>query len=149
MDQLSVIFDNLWQILQGLGYLVVNLLILLMQWSLLIAWLAWWLWGVNWNRLWPTLRRGAWAPLVLLIIVSALVWSRIQPSDCNCLGFTTVPNFWWQLGAVGLLAAVTFFCGWLQGVFHWAPAEINLDPPATTHHGHGHDHHAHDHGHHH
>jgi len=34
----------------------------------------------------------------------------------------------WQLGGVGLLVAVTLLCGWLQGVFGWTPAEINLEP---------------------
>jgi hypothetical protein len=77
-------------------------------------------------------------PLVLILVVSALVWSQLAPSDCSCLGFITVPNFWWQLGGVGLLAAVTLFCGWLQGVFGWTPAEVELEPPMPAGHGHGH-----------
>ena len=142
MDQLAGVFQSLWQIVLDLGSLSVELLALALTWSLLIAWVAWWLLAVNWTKAWPVLARGAWAPLVLLMLVSALVWSRISPTDCGCLGFVTIPNFWWQLGAVGLLAAVTFFCGWLQGLFHWAPAEISLEPPAPDpSHGHAHGHH--------
>jgi hypothetical protein len=140
MDPLVSIFQNLWQIVLDLGMIVVQLLALAMQWSLLIAWLAWWLLGVNWRNLWPALAKGAWAPVVLLIVVSALVWSRIAPGECNCLGFVTVPNFWWQLGAVSLLVAVTLFCGWLQGLFGWTPPELSLDPPAHAEHGHDHGH---------
>jgi hypothetical protein len=92
---------------------------------------------VNWKKTWSVLAQGAWAPVVLLMVVGALVWSQISPT-------TAGPNFWWQLGWVSVLAAVTLFCGWLQGVFGWTPAEINLDPPAA---GHGHDH-GHGHGHH-
>lgn len=136
MEQLARIFETLWQLVLELGKLVGQILSLGLHWSLLIAWIAWWLWAVNWNRVWPTLRQGAWAPAVLLIIISALVWSRVAPSECSCLGFATVPNFWWQLGAVGLLTSVTLFCGWLQGIFHWAPAEISLDPPEHVDHGH-------------
>ncbi len=138
MDQLVSIFQNLWQIVLDLLGVAVQILSLGMTWSLLIAWLAWWLWGVNWAKVWPVLARGAWMPFVLLMFTSALVWSRMAPSACNCLGFATIPNFWWQLGAVGLLVAVTLFCGWLQGLMNWAPAEISFDPPAPSAHHHHH-----------
>ncbi len=139
MEQLGTVFQSLWQIVLNVGELAVQLLLLAMHWSLLIAWVAWWLLGVNWTRVWPALARGAWVPLALLIVVSALVWSRIAPSDFT-LGFITLPNFWWQLGAVGMLSALAFFCGWLQGLCHWAPPEINLDPPAHAPAAHGHHH---------
>ena len=137
------------QTLLQLGELLLRLagevLQYLLTWSLLIAWLAWWLWGVNWRRAWSVLAEGAWVPVVLLIVVSALVWSQMAPGDFTGFGFLTVPNFWWQLGAVALLAAVALFCGWLQGVFGWTPAEISLEPPAPPPglhaHGNGHAHH--------
>jgi hypothetical protein len=138
MEQLASVFQSLWQIVLDILALAVQLLVLGLHWSLLIAWVAWWLCGVNWSKAWPVLARGAWAPVVLLLLISALVWSRIAPSECACLGFVTVPNFWWQLGAVGLLASITLFCGWLQGIFQWAPPEISLDPPVHADHGHAH-----------
>jgi hypothetical protein len=131
MDQLATVFQSLWQIVLDLGGLIVQLLGLAMYGSLLIAWLAWWLLAVNWTKTWPVLARGAWFPVVLLMLVSALVWSRIAPSECQ-LGLATVSNFWWQLGAVGLLAAVAFFCGWLQDLLHWTPAEIHFDTPVPA-----------------
>jgi hypothetical protein len=156
------LWQNLVDLVVVLGRLIGDLGRVAFSWSLLLFWLAWWLWGVNWKKAWGVLAQGAWAPLLLIMLIGALVWSQVSPSDCNCLGFTTVPNFWWQLGSVGLLAAVTLGCGWLQGVFGWTPAEWNLDPPAVGHgHGHGHDHghghepapghgpsHEHGHGHH-
>ena len=136
MDQLVPIFQSLWQIVIILGDLVVQLLALAMHWSLLIVWVAWWLLAVNWTKTWQVLARGAWAPLVLLMLVSALVWSRIAPGDYN-LGLATIPNFWWQFGAVGLLVCLAFFCGWLQELFHWVPPEIDLNPPVVDpSHGH-------------
>jgi hypothetical protein len=139
------ILHTLGDLIANLGRLAYELIALGWQYILLIVWVAWWLWGVNWKRTWPVLREGAWAPLVLLMIVTALAWSRLAPGPCECLGFAVVPNFWWQLGYVAMLVAIALLCGWLQGVFAWAPAEINLDPPA---HGHGHDGHGHDdHGH--
>lgn len=129
-------WNTLVQLGTNLGSLFVQLVAWLLSWSLLVAWLAWWLWGVNWSKVWPVLTWGAWVGVVLLMLTGALVWSQMTPSDCTCLGFTTVPNFWWQLGAVGLLVAGTLFCGWLQGVFGWAPAEIALEPAATEDHAH-------------
>jgi hypothetical protein len=49
----------------------------------------------------------------------------------------TIPNFWWQLGGVGLLVGTALFCGWLQGVLGWTPEEIDLEPPVhAAAHGH-------------
>ena len=39
-----------------------------------VLWIVWWLFGVNWKRLWPFLSRGAWAPLVLLVLVCTQAW---------------------------------------------------------------------------
>ncbi len=110
-------------------------------------WMAFWLWAVNWKKTWKVLAEGGWAPVLLLMYLSALVWSRIAPSECTCLGFVTLPNFWWQMGSVSALAAVALFSGWLQGVIHFTPLEVNFEPPAHEHghDAHGHGHHAHDH----
>lgn len=137
------ILDTLLLLLQTLGTLVVQLASLGIHWIVWIIWIAWCLWGVNWYKARNFLASGAWAPALLLIFLIAMVWSRLDPRSCNCLGFATLPNFWWQLGYVSMLAAIAMFCGWLQSVLHWTPHEINLDPPAHGH-GHGHDHgHAH------
>jgi hypothetical protein len=140
VTEVNDLLQTLQELVIVLGRLLSELLQPILASSLLIAWLAWWLWGVNWTKTWRVLAQGAWAPVVLLMIASALVWSQMAPSDCSCLGLVTVANFWWQLGAVGLLVAVTLLCGWLQGVFGWAPAEVSLDPPATApfHDGQGH-----------
>lgn len=139
------LWQTLGQLVVTLGTLIVELLQLALRWSLLIAWVAWWLWGVNWKKAWAALAQGAWAPVLLLILAAALVWSRLAPGTCDCFG-VRIPNFWWQLGGVSLLAALTLLCGWLQGFFGWTPAEVHLEPPAAADHGHDHGHgHAHPH----
>ena len=68
----------------------------------------------------------------------------IAPSSCDCLRSVTIPNFWWQLGSVSLLASLALFSGWLQGVMGCTPPEYAVEPPAGEHghdHGHGHGHH--------
>jgi hypothetical protein len=113
-----------------------NLFWQLLPWWVAIAWLAWWLWAVNWQKAWPVLATGGWVPVVLLVIVGALAWSQIAPSQCTCLGIVTLPNFWWQLGGASALAASALFCGWLQGVLGMTPEDISVDPPAHVEHGH-------------
>ncbi|HEX5273273.1 MAG TPA: hypothetical protein VFW33_22405, partial [Gemmataceae bacterium] len=50
---------------------------------LLAAWVAWWLWAVNWVRAWEWLGRGAWVAVVLLVFLAGLVWSRIGPRELD------------------------------------------------------------------
>jgi hypothetical protein len=128
------LLQPLEQLVTILGQLLVQLLSLGTHWLLLILWVAWWLLATNWNKAWPALRAGGWAPLILLMLVAALAWSRLQPVACDCLGSLVIPNFWWQLGYLAMLVAVALFCGWLQGILRWAPPEVSLDAPA---HGHG------------
>src|SRR5689334_11124195 len=89
-------------------------------------WCAWWLCCVNWPRAWPVLSRGGWIGVVLLMFVVTLAWSGISPSSCPCLGFVTIPNFWWQLGYVSTLVVLALFCGWLQGRLGWTPPEMSF-----------------------
>ena len=102
-------------------------------------WCVWWLCAVNWKKMAPVLREGAWAPVVLLILVAAAVWSRLAPAEAD-LGGVPLPNFWWQLACVVTLAAVALFCGWLQNYYGWTPREVSVEPPAHADHDHGHDH---------
>jgi hypothetical protein len=133
----------LWQVVAALGYLLVVfgqfLLVLLSKWTLILVGMAWCLWGINWRKAWPVLAEGAWLPFVLLGVTIAIVWSQVAPGPGHCLGgLLIVPNFWWQLGDVTLLALMALFCGYVQTKCGWAPAELDLEPPAAAAHGHGH-----------
>jgi hypothetical protein len=94
-------------------------------------WIAWWLGAANWKRVWPALAAGAWAPVLLLMAVATLAWSRLDARPYDFLGVVSIPNVWWQLGAVCALAAAALLCGWLQGYLGWTPEEVSLEPPVS------------------
>ena len=130
--------DAFIQLFMSLGILFSALLIFLFQWSLVIAWLAWWLFAADWRKIWPVLARGAWLPTVLLMVLAALAWSQMRPRDLNIGGEFSLPNFWWQLIAIFLLAGLTLLCGWLQENFGWYSTEVEIEPPIEASHAHAH-----------
>jgi hypothetical protein len=107
------------------------------------VWCVWWLWAVNWRKAWPMLAEGGWVPAVLLLVMASAAWASMDARPCNCLGFMTIPNGWWQLGQMCTLGALALFCGWLQGYFGWTPQEVSVEPPPVAH-----DHHDAAHAHH-
>jgi hypothetical protein len=125
-ERLVEVFQSLWAFVVALGRLLADVLPHVLG---LLLWIIFWLWAVNWKKVWPVLAQGAWAPAVLLLVMAALAWSRMVPGA-----------FAWQLAEVGAAACVALFCGWLQGHFGWTPPEIALEPPPEADHSHGHDH---------
>jgi len=101
--------------------------------ALLVLFVAWWLWGVNWRKAWPVLAEGGWMPLVLVAIMAAFVWSRISPSNAILFGLIEIPNLLWQFGTVGVMIGLILLCGWLQTRNGWYPPEVRLVPPPTSH----------------
>ncbi len=93
----------------------------------LLAWAAWWLWGVNWSRVWPVLARGGWLAVVLVVLLGSLAWSQVFPRE-PALGWVRLPNFWWQLGVAVVLTLATLWLGWLQGILGWAPGDPLPEP---------------------
>jgi hypothetical protein len=139
MDDLVRILTDfggiLWQLLQ---LLVVEVGGMILKWSLLITWVALCLWAIDWRKMWPRLAAGAWAPLTLIAGTITLVWGWMFPSEAVILGTITLPNFWWQLLAMGGIVSIALICGWLQGVLGCYPAEVELQPATGDGHGHSH-----------
>ncbi len=113
--------QTLWQLVTVLIELAEQLLRLGLQYLLLVAYIAVTLLAINWKRAWPILAQGAWAPLVLGVLISALVWTFLEP----------IYGYWWHLGGVILLVGGAFFNGWLQGVLGWTPPDLTFEPPQT------------------
>ncbi len=132
------LITSLWQIVLAFSTLVVQLLSFALQNALVLVWLAWALFAIDWKKTWPILVKGAWIPLVLVVCVTASVWSQLFPREVTFFEAIDVGNFWWQLVVVSFITVLTLLCGWLQGVMGLTPYQIEIDPPAPEAHAHGH-----------
>src|SRR5262245_21427217 len=124
------ILQLLWQLILNVFQLLGALLNLAAQWWFVIVWIAWWTFAVNWRKLRPVLSQGAWGPVILLMLIIALAWSRLAPGELSW-GIVVLPNFWWQLAALTVILCFTLLCGVLQDVLGVVPPELNLEPPVS------------------
>jgi hypothetical protein len=143
MDALLQSFVQLllagWQVLMAL-------LAVLVPWTPLAAWVAFWLFAVDWVKLRLVLVRGGWIGLVLIGMVAALVWGVVAPpaSGTHLLLGLTVSNFVGKVMYVTALLVIMQLCGSVQlaglcGAWASFPEETPVDH-------HGHDDHPADHG---
>lgn len=146
----------MYDLLQALGQfgnslasVFVALAAVLLPWTPLAAWIAFWLYAVNWQKLRLILAKGGWVGVVLLGLVAVLVWGTVAPTPLKADVFgLKVSNFVEKTVYVSALICIMFFCGSLQlSGFCGDCAYLEEIPPADEHGGHGHGHNDHGHGH--
>lgn len=114
----------------------------------LLAWLAFWLFAVNWQKLRVTLLNGGWVGVVLIGLVMVLLWGCVAPpvdGQHHILGLR-LSNFVGKTVYVTALLVGMFLCGSVQlsGIVDRC---LNFAEPEPEEHGHGNGH-DHDGGHH-
>ena len=144
------LFDALTQLAASLWDLLTALLDLLVPWTPLAAWVAFWLLAVNWIRLRVTLAKGGWVGLVLIGAIAVLIWGSVAPGAGGFDFFgLKVSNFVEKTVYVSGLACIMFIAGALQ-LSGFAAGWCRFEEPVliAEAHGHGdHGHAAHDSGH--
>ena len=142
------LIDSLQNLLIAGWVVVVKLLVLLVPWTPLIAWVAFWLLAVNWEKLYPVLAKGAAIGVLLIGLTMVLVWGLIAPpSDGVHHLFGLSPsNFFGKAIYVTMLLTIMALCGSVQlsgacGSFCHFPDD---EPDEHSDHRHGgHDDHGH------
>ncbi|WP_437203752.1 hypothetical protein [Planctomicrobium sp. SH664] len=72
------LFQSLLQVIQALTGLFVALVAAISPWTPLLLWVAFWLFAVNWRKLYPVLMQGGLIGVILLALTTILVWSSIS-----------------------------------------------------------------------
>lgn len=134
-----LLFDG-WEVL-------ISVLLLVLPWTPLIAWIAFWLLAVNWKKLYPVLAQGGAVGVFLIGMMMILIWGLIAPPPDGVhrlLGLHTA-NFVGKTVYVTMLLTIAALCGSIQlsgslGTLTWF-AKDDEQPHETSGHGHG------DHGH--
>ncbi len=140
------ILASLVEVFFAVWGLLLAVLTLVAPWTPLIAWLAYWLFAVDWPKLWPVMARGGWIGVIFIGLVMALVWGVVAPPTGGThyiLGLT-VQNFTGKFVYVTALFLMAMFCGFVQlsgSCGNWA--SFTEEPAADAGDHHGDAHHAH------
>ena len=110
--------QNLLQLVEALWGTLFSLGALLLPWTPLGAWVAFWLFGVNWEKLRKVMLSGGLIGVLLIGFTMILVWGTIAPPVSadgmhHILGLT-LSNFVGKTVYVTSLFVIMFLCGSVQ-----------------------------------
>lgn len=148
MEQLIV---SLGKFLDAGWHVIVDLLAIIVPWAPLIAWIAFWLLAVNWEKLYPVLAKGAVIGVILIGLMMILIWGLIAPppDGVHHLFGLRPTNFVGKTIYVTMLFTIMALCGSVQLSGACGPlCRFPEDQPEDDHHAHDHGHDDHGHGHH-
>ena len=134
IHNLQVLFVAGWNVL-------VSLLVLVVPWTPLFGWVAFWLLAVNWVKLREVIVKGGWVGILLMGLMMIVVWSVVAPPSTGFhhLFGLNVSNFVGKTVYVTALLTIMFLCGSVQ--LSGACGNLAHFPEDVPDHGHG------DHGH--
>jgi hypothetical protein len=142
MEQLIVSLQNLlvagWDV-------VISLLVVVVPWAPLIAWVAFWLLAVNWEKLYLVLAKGAVVGVLLIGVMTVIVWGLIAPplDGVHHLFGLNPSNFVGKTIYVTMLFTIMALCGAVQ-LSGACGSFVCFCDDDDDHHGHGaHDEHGH------
>lgn len=143
------VLTNLVTLLVAAWDLVLSVLLLVLPWTPLVAWLGFWLFAVDWVKLRAVLLQGGCVGLFAIGFMAILIWGVVAPPETgmhHILGLT-VSNFVGKTVYVTALITIMLLCGAVQlsgACGSWAC--FPEPEPEDEHHGHARDH-GHDNGH--
>lgn len=151
---MSELIKNFQAVLESSWNLIITLLGIVVPWTPLIAWVAFWLLAVNWVKVREVMIKGGWIGVVLIGLIMIMVWGVVAPpaGGTHHLFGLNVTNFVGKTVYVTALFTIMFLCGSVQlsgacGKFAQFPEDVVDDGHGDSHghdnHGHGHDDHGH------
>jgi hypothetical protein len=144
------LFQDLLTLVSSLGLVIVDLALLLLPWSALAAWIAYWLLAADWRKLRVILlEQGGIVAVGFAAFLMVLIWGCVSPptdDQHHLFGMLHVSNFVGKFVYVTMLLVIAALCGSVQLVGTVDPWLHFPEPSPADDHDHGHDD-AHSHGH--
>ncbi len=144
------LIESLQHLLSAGWEVVTSLLILIVPWTPLVAWVAFWLLAVNWEKLYPILAKGGAIGVLLVGLTMVLIWGLIAPppDGVHHLFGLRPSNFVGKTIYVTMLLTIVALCGSVQlsgacgSIVNFPDDEFDEDDHAHGGHDDGHDSHA-------
>lgn len=156
MDAVLNLLESLVNVFWSVLDVVRALVLVVLPWLPLLAWVGFWAFAVNWAKTLPIILRGGFLGVLLLMLATVLVWAAVAPPpDGNHMLFgLAVSNHVGKFVYVTILACIAFLCGSAQLAGTFGCCAVFADEPEQDDHGHGghgdshghHDDHGHGHG---
>ncbi|MFN0195512.1 MAG: hypothetical protein ACKVT0_02105 [Planctomycetaceae bacterium] len=145
MEAVANLIDNLIDLLIAFGNVILSVIGIIIPWTPLLMWVAFWLLAVNWTKLRPVMLQGGWIGVVLIGLMMVLIWGTIAPPAEGFHHFfgLTVSNFVGKTVYVTVLFSIMFLCGAVQlaGVCDCCLKFPEDSAETVAHADHGHDNH--------
>jgi hypothetical protein len=122
---MEALLQSFVELLLAVWQLLLALVAVVLPWTPLLAWVAFWSLAVDWVKLRLVMIRGGWIAVVLIALVATLVWGMVDPpmEGSHYLLGKTVGNFVGKFMYVTGLTVIMLVCGSVQlagGCGKWA-----------------------------
>ncbi|MGZ0168459.1 MAG: hypothetical protein ACKVHE_02785 [Planctomycetales bacterium] len=109
-------FNSLLDLIIAVWNVVESLFHLVLPWTPLVAWVAFWLLAVNWVKYRAVLLKGGWTGLVFTALMMILIWGLIAPpaDGVHHVFGLSLSNFVGKTVYVTALFSIMFLCGSVQ-----------------------------------
>lgn len=110
------LLDSILNLIIAFWNVARDLIVLVIPWTPLVIWVAFWLLAVNWVKYRAVLVKGGWTGLFFIGLMMILIWGLIAPPTegfHNVFGLS-LSNFVGKTVYVTALFSIMFLCGSAQ-----------------------------------
>ena len=110
------LLNSLLELIIAVWNLVESLFHLILPWTPLVAWVAFWLLAVNWVKYRAVLLKGGWTGLAFIGLIMIMIWGLISPpvDGAHHVFGLSLSNFVGKTVYVTALFSIMFLCGSVQ-----------------------------------
>ena len=110
------LLNSLLELVIAVWNVVESLFHLILPWTPLVAWVAFWLLAVNWVKYRAVILKGGWTGLAFIGLMMIMIWGLIAPpvDGVHHVFGLSLSNFVGKTVYVTALFSISFLCGSVQ-----------------------------------